>query len=78
MRTEITRDPTRAYVLKHPPSPPQTTEPGNSRRHLPACTSEPPAAHDATLLVAALEDLEAQRVALEWLLETDLLCVCLA
>jgi hypothetical protein len=33
--------------------------------------------HDATLLVAALDDLEARRVALEWLLENDLLCACL-
>ena len=77
MRTETTCDPTKRYVLKHPPSLPPTGEPDNSRCHLPACTAEPPAAHDATLLVAALEDLEAQRVALEWLLEADLLCVCL-
>ena len=77
LRTETTRDLTKRYVLKHPPSLPPTGEPDNSRCHLPACTSEPPAAHDATLLVAALEDLEAQRVALEWLLEADLLCLCL-
>jgi hypothetical protein len=37
----------------------------------------PEAMHDATLLVAALDDLEARRVALEWLLENDLLCACL-
>jgi hypothetical protein len=77
MRTETTFDPTKPHVLKHPPSLPPITEPDSSRCHLPACTSERPAAHDATLLVAALEDLEAQRAALEWLLEADLLCVCL-
>jgi hypothetical protein len=77
MRTETTFDPTKPYARKQPPSLPPTTEPERSRCHLPACTSERAAAHDATLLVAALEDLEAQRVALEWLLEADLLCVCL-
>ena len=77
MRTELTCDPTTPYVLQHPPSLPQTREPGHSRCHLPASNSEPPAAHDATLLVAVLEDLEAQRVALEWLLEADLLGACL-
>ena len=33
--------------------------------------------HDATLLVAALEDIEARRAALEWLLDRDLLRFCL-
>jgi hypothetical protein len=36
------------------------------------------AAHDPTLLVAALEEIEARRAAIEWLLEADLLCLCLA
>jgi len=35
------------------------------------------AAHDATLLVAALEEIEARRAALEWLLEAELLSRCL-
>ena len=34
------------------------------------------AEHDETLLVTALEDLQAQRVAIEWLLDADLLCLC--
>ena len=33
--------------------------------------------HDASLLVAALEDIEARRAAMEFLLEANLLCLCL-
>jgi hypothetical protein len=77
MRTETTYDPATPYVLQHRPLPPQLREPDNSRCHLLANNAPSPAAHDATLLAAALEDLEAQRVALEWLLEADLLCACL-
>lgn len=33
--------------------------------------------HDPTLLIAALEEIEARRAAIEWLLDADLLCVCL-
>jgi hypothetical protein len=36
-----------------------------------------PADHDATLLVAALEEIASQRAAIEWLLQADLLCRCL-
>lgn len=36
-----------------------------------------PAAHDASLLVAALEEIAARRAALEWLLEAELLSLCL-
>jgi hypothetical protein len=39
--------------------------------------SESAADHDATLLVAALEDLESRRDAIEWLLEAGLLGQCL-
>ena len=35
------------------------------------------AAHDPTLLVAALDEIEARRKALEWLVDADLLCRCL-
>jgi hypothetical protein len=70
VRTETTYHPIRPYVLQNPSSLAPTIEPDNSGCHSPA-------AHDATLLVAALEDLEARRVALEWLLEADLLRVCL-
>ena len=38
---------------------------------------EATAGYDADLLVAALEDIELRRAAIEWLLEADLLCVCL-
>jgi hypothetical protein len=33
--------------------------------------------HDATLLVAALEEIDSRRRALDWLVEADLLCRCL-
>jgi len=42
-----------------------------------AMTSARTAAHDPTLLGAALEEIEARRVALEWLLAADLLRLCL-
>jgi len=35
------------------------------------------AAHDPTLLVAALDEIEARRKAIEWLIDADLLCRCL-
>jgi hypothetical protein len=75
MRTERIRDPTTPYVPQQPPSLPETID--ISRCELPARNSNPAAAHDATLLVAALEDLEAQRVAIQWLLDADLLRLCL-
>jgi len=40
--------------------------------------SEPWAAHDASLLVAALDEIEARRAALQWLLEAELLWLCMA
>ena len=77
VHTETTCDPTTPYVLQYSSSLPQKRARDNSRRHLPASNSELAAAYDATLLVAALEELEAKRVALEWLLEADLLRACL-
>ena len=43
----------------------------------PATKSDPRVDHDETLLVAALEVIESRRTALEWLLEADLLRLCL-
>jgi hypothetical protein len=43
----------------------------------PATESDPRVDHDETLLVAALEVIESRRTALEWLLEADLLRLCL-
>lgn len=68
---------TTSYVVKQPPSLPAALEPDTSRCQLPARRSDPRAEHDATLLVAALEHLEAQRAAIEWLVEADLLRLCL-
>jgi hypothetical protein len=77
MRTETTPEPTTPYVLQRPPSLTEPIEPDISRCKLPARSSDPASEHDATLLVAALEDLEAQRAAIEWLVEAQLLHVCL-
>jgi len=43
----------------------------------PPAIYEPSAAHDGSLLVAALEEIEARRAAIEWLLEAELLSLCL-
>jgi hypothetical protein len=43
----------------------------------PLAISEPSAAHDASLLVAALDEIQARRAAIQWLLEAELLCLCL-
>ena len=53
------------------------TEAGVPRRSKPAMRSESAADHDTTLLVAALQDLESRRAAIEWLLEAGLLGQCL-
>jgi len=37
----------------------------------------PAAAHDPMRIVAALEEIEARRAAIQWLLEADLLAACL-
>ncbi|HEV2230509.1 MAG TPA: hypothetical protein VGR86_16300 [Steroidobacteraceae bacterium] len=77
MRTRTTAGPTMPSVLQQPPALRGMTEPGIFSCELPARSSEPPAEHDATLLVAALEHLEVQRAAIEWLADADLLHLCL-
>ena len=39
--------------------------------------SDPAADEGMTLLLAALDEIEVRRAALEWLLDADLLCRCL-
>ena len=77
MRTETTPEPTTPYVLQRPPSLPEPMEPDISRCELSARSSDAASEYDATLLIAALEDLEAQREAIEWLVDAQLLHVCL-
>lgn len=77
MRTQTIPGPTTPPVLRQPPSLPEEMEPDISGE-LPARNSDPdPAEHDATLIVAALEQLAAQRAAIEWLADADLLRLCL-
>lgn len=75
MRTQTTLGPTAPRVLQQPVSLPEEME-SDVSYELPARSFDP-AEHDPTLLVAALEQLEVQRAALEWLADHDLLCLCL-
>jgi hypothetical protein len=43
----------------------------------PAMIPTAPAAHDPTRLLAALDEIEARRAAIQWLVEADLLSLCL-
>jgi hypothetical protein len=66
-----------AQSVLRPSSTPETTEPGTASGAKLRSSSEATAGYDAELLVAALEDIELRRAAIEWLLEADLLCACL-
>lgn len=59
-----------------PASLAETMEPDVSADASVPMGAGPAPAHDATLLVAALEEIAARRAAIEWLLNADLLCVC--
>jgi hypothetical protein len=74
------------YVLSHdsrarcgfsPPGSGGRTRLDVSRSAGPATPSDRGTDHDETLLVAALEVIESRRAAIEWLLEADLLRLCL-
>ena len=76
MHLGVTPDPTLPCVHLPTLVLPETA-PVITRRALPARRSYPTADHDAMLLVGALEEIEARRAALEWLLDRDLLRACL-
>jgi hypothetical protein len=62
------------------PSPPTWREKPRSdliRSREQADNPDPSVAHDSSLLLAALEDIELRRAVLEWLVEDDLLRLCL-
>ena len=62
------------HTRRHGQNPaPASTRPG---LHRPAA-SPPVGEHDPTLLIAALEDVESMRVAIEAVREADLLRLCL-
>jgi hypothetical protein len=75
MRTQTTPGPTGPSVLQQPVSLPEEMEPDISYEF--RAKSLDPAGHDPTLLAAALEQLEVQRAAIEWLADSDLLRLCL-
>jgi hypothetical protein len=73
----VTVPDTPAQGVLPPSSMPETTKPGMTSGAKLRSSSEATAGYDADLLLAALEDIESRRAAIEWLLEADLLCVCL-
>jgi hypothetical protein len=77
MRSETIPGHTTLYVFPLPPALPETIERAISRQELAARSSDPLAEHDSTLLLTALEHLEAQRAAIEWLRDADLMSLLL-
>lgn len=75
MRTQPMSASTAPGALR-PPSLPGWMEPDVAARGFPATGPDAPD-HDASLIVAALEQLAMQRAAIEWLAEADLLRLCL-
>jgi hypothetical protein len=65
-----------AWSVRRAPALPVATE-TMPRYARPPIGTALTADHDATLLVAALEEIDTRRMALEWLLEADLLGRCL-
>jgi hypothetical protein len=57
---------------------PQTRRSDVTQREAQALSPPLTAGYDLVLLVAALEEIEARRAALEWLVDANLLCACLA
>ena len=60
-----------------PPQMPRRTRSETNRSEELGTDSGLAVDHDPTLLLAALEDVEARRLAIEWLLEADLLRLCM-
>jgi len=77
MRTETVPDLPTPFVLQQSPAPERLA---TAIRHiaLPATHPDPPREDEIPLLVAALEEIEARRAAIEWLVDADLLRLCLA
>lgn len=75
MRTQTTPGPTTPSVLQQPVPLPEEIEPDIAYEF--RTRNAAPAEHDPTLLLAALEQIETQRAALEWLADSDLLRLCL-
>jgi hypothetical protein len=76
MRTEMVQDSPAPFVLQHPPTP-ETSATGVGQCALPATSPEPALEDNTPLLVLALEEIEARRSAIEWLVDANLLRLCL-
>lgn len=77
MHTAITSSSTTAWSPQRA-SPPQAVATDIARRPSTAMSADAPGGYDPILLVASLEEIEARRATLEWLLDANLLCLCLA
>jgi hypothetical protein len=69
-------DPIARCTRPRPPNP-ETIESGAPRFEVRPLAPDPVTDEGATLLVAALEEIESRRATLEWLLDNDLLRQCL-
>jgi len=76
MYTRPIEAPTRAAPPPHPD--PEGTEPDALYGAVTARVALAPRAYDGVLLLVVMQELESQRLALEWLLERDLLGHCMA
>jgi hypothetical protein len=71
-----TRRGSKGHMCSAPPNP-ETIESGAPRFEARPLVPDPASDEGATLLVAALEEIESRRATLEWLLDNDLLRQCL-
>ena len=77
MRIEMAHDSPAPLVLQRAPAR-ETTATDVSHCALPAASADLAHEDDTPLLVAALEEIEARRAAIEWLVDANLLRLCLA
>ena len=73
----LIQDPAARGALPPPQMPRRTRTETNRSAEL-GSGSGPVVDHDPALLLAALEEVEVRRLAIEWLLEADLLRLCMA
>ena len=74
--TTTSPDSTAPWPPRQPP-PPQARVSDLTRGAAPVTSCDATGGYDPVLLVAALEEIGARRAAIEWLLDADLLCLCL-
>jgi hypothetical protein len=73
--TTTSPDSTAPWPPRQPP--PQAMVSDLTRGAAPVTSCDATCGYDPVLLVAALEEIGARRAAIEWLVDADLLCLCL-